>query len=171
MKRIIALMMTLIMCLSMVACGGTKSDDGHENQLADSPTGVKESANQPARPQAEEKESANQLAESQAKVKELENQLAEAEAKIEELEAQVNKVGDSTSQQQEEPVEKGDEFVKLNIGDTVTLDFVEFTVDSASWSDDIRPTDTSSVYSYKPDQENESYFWICGTMKNISGNA
>mgnify|MGYP002579753408 CR=1 FL=1 len=143
MKRIIALMMAVIMCLSMAACGGTNSDDGYESQLA----------------------------ESQAKVEELETKLAEAEAKIEELESQVNKVGDNTSQQQEDSVEKSDEFVKLNIGDTITLDFVEFTVDSTSWSDDIKPTDTSSVYSYMSDKEDESYFWICGTMKNISGNA
>lgn len=131
------------MCLSLVACGGTSSNDGLENQLA----------------------------ESQAKVNELETKLAEAEAKVAELEAKVNSIGDSTSQQQEELINKGDEFIQLNLGDAITLDFVEFTVDSASWSNDIKPTDTSSVYSYMSDKENESYFWMCGTMKNTSGNA
>lgn len=111
-----------------------------------------------------------QLVEYQARVKELEAQLAEAETKISELESEVNSIEDNTSQQQDTP-QNGNEFVVLNLGDSVTLDFVEFTVDSASWADVIKPTDTSSVYSYMSAKDNESYFWLSGTMKNTSGSA
>lgn len=135
--------MILVVCLSMVACGGTNSDDVLKSQLI----------------------------ESQSKVKELEGKLAEAEEKIAILEARLNSIGNSTSQQPNDPVNENDKFINLNIGDKITLDFVEFTVDSASWSDELKPTDTNGVYSYMPDEENESYFWLCGTMKNISGNA
>lgn len=143
MKKLILLCMAFVMGLSLVACGDANSNDGLEAKLA----------------------------ESQAKVTELETKLAEAEAKVAELEAKVNIVEDSTSQQQETPINEGEEFVRLNLGDAITLDFVEFTVDSSAWSDVIKPTDTSGVYSYKSDQEDESYFWLCGTMKNTSGDA
>lgn len=143
MKKIISLSIIACICLLMVACGGTVSNDNLQKQLE----------------------------ESLAKVDELETQLSDAKSKIAELEAKVNTVGDSTSKQQMETEQKDGEFVHLNLGDSVDLDFVQFTVENASWSDEIKPTDTSSVYSYMPDNENESYFWISGSMKNVSGES
>lgn len=59
---------------------------------------------------------------------------------------------------------------ELNIGDTIKLDFVEMGIDTYGVSDTILPTDTSSVYSYISDVENEKYFFIKGTIKNLSGS-
>lgn len=165
MKKVYIILIAITMSLFLVACGSSSTDS-------------------------------SLLAASQARVKELEGQLAEAEAKVSELEARINTIDDSSSQQedggaenaatnseskvnsindntskQDESVPAEDEFIQLNLGDCITLDFVDFTVDSASWSDTIKPTDTSGFYSYKPDNDNESYFWLCGTMKNTSGNA
>lgn len=58
---------------------------------------------------------------------------------------------------------------KINIGDTITLDFVEMSVLNTDWSSTIKPKDTSSVYSYMSDQDGETYFWISGNIKNTSG--
>lgn len=62
-------------------------------------------------------------------------------------------------------------FTRINIGDSITLDFVELTFDTASWSDTIMPTDTSGFYSYLSDIDGESYFWLRGTLKNTAGSA
>ena len=157
MKRTLALLLALGMSVSLAACSGTNPNSELETQLVES--------------QAKVKELEAQLSDSQTKVKELETQLSETEVKVAELESKVNSVGDSTSQQQEQPDNEGEKFVELNIGDSITLDFVDFTVEGASWSDVIKPTDTSGVYSYMPDKDDESYFWLYGRMKNTSGNA
>lgn len=59
---------------------------------------------------------------------------------------------------------------EIKFGETLPLDFVEMSVLNSSWSDTIKPTDTSFVYSSMADQDNESYFWISGNLKNISGD-
>lgn len=72
-------------------------------------------------------------------------------------------------------IEKGNEMAnaampnemdEINIGDTITLDFVEITIDSTGVADTILP---SRVYSYISDIENEQYFYVKGTIKNLSG--
>lgn len=103
-------------------------------------------------------------AELEAKVKQLEEENAQ-------LREQVNTVGDSTNKNINTNQQSNSGFKKLNLGSKETLDFLEMTCDSASWTDEIKPTDVSSVYSYKPDNDGESYFWLSGTMKNISGSA
>lgn len=60
-------------------------------------------------------------------------------------------------------------FQNVNIGENISLDFVEMTFDKVSSSQELKPTDTSGVYSYFKDKENEQYFYLSGTMKNIGG--
>ena len=62
-------------------------------------------------------------------------------------------------------------FTNLNFGDQIKLDFVEMTITGASTSQELYPTDTSGVYSYYADKENETYFYIYGEIKNIGGNS
>lgn len=59
----------------------------------------------------------------------------------------------------------------IKIGDTISLDFVEMSFDETGVADTILPVDTSGVYSYIGDKENEKYFYLTGTLKNTSGNA
>ncbi len=108
---------------------------------------------------------------SDEEVERLEKKLEKAEAKIEELQAQLNAATDTTKKPGGSLFDKGGNAKKLNLGDSVKLEFVEFTLQSASWSDTIKPTVTDSFYSYKADEENESYFWLCGTLKNIAGES
>ena len=48
---------------------------------------------------------------------------------------------------------------------------MEITIDEVNSSDTILPTDTSKGYSYKADVEKEKYFYISGTLKNLSGDS
>jgi hypothetical protein len=83
------------------------------------------------------------------------------------LKEQINKVVDTTT----EPTQEDDivDFISHNLGDSFSLDFVDITIDEAAWHDALYPSDTSSVYSYVSDEENHSFFALCGTMKNTSG--
>lgn len=149
MKRAVSFVLAALLCVALCACGST----GGQNQ---GDSGALEA----------------KIAEYETKISELETQLAEAEQKVAQLESQINTVSDNPSVIPEETPDSGsDGFVKLNLGDSVDLDFLEMTVGSASWSDELKPTDTSGVYSYMSDVENETYFWLTGTMKNISGNS
>lgn len=58
----------------------------------------------------------------------------------------------------------------INIGDKIELDFVEIEIEEYGTSDTITPTDTSRGYSYIADVEKEKYYYITGTLKNLSGN-
>ena len=111
-----------------------------------------------------------QIAQLQEQIAQLTQANQELTEENDQLRQQLNTIGDQTAPAPE-PDEGPAGFTELFLGSQVTLDFVDMTVDSASWSDEIKPTDTSSVYSYKADQEGESYFWLCGTMKNTSGAA
>lgn len=91
-------------------------------------------------------------------------------AQIIKLETQLNKVSDKTTPDSDE-VSVSPDFAEVTLGSRHQLDFAEMIFDSAGWSDDIKPTDTSGVYSYYSDEKDESYFWLCGTLKNISGNS
>ena len=58
---------------------------------------------------------------------------------------------------------------EVKIADTISLEFVEMTLESLNISDKILPEDTDSGYLYISDVENEQYFCIAGTLKNLSG--
>ncbi|MEE3481232.1 MAG: DUF4352 domain-containing protein [Lachnospiraceae bacterium] len=77
-----------------------------------------------------------------------------------------NKVTDSNQTTDNQSTESELDYQTVNLGDTITTDFVEITVDSASTSKDILPTDTSSVYSHYPAEDGSTYFFLKGTIKN-----
>lgn len=60
-------------------------------------------------------------------------------------------------------------FQNVNLGTQITLDFLEMTFDTVSYAQELKPTDTSRVYSYIADKENEQYFYLSGSIKNIGG--
>lgn len=59
----------------------------------------------------------------------------------------------------------------LNVNETVTIgDVMELTLESAEWTEEIDPSNTSaSYYSSKDDQEGEKYFVVRGKVKNLAG--
>lgn len=57
------------------------------------------------------------------------------------------------------------------LGDTISLNFVEISLEEAGVSDTILPVDTSRGYSYISDNELEKYYYVTGVLKNLSGNA
>lgn len=60
----------------------------------------------------------------------------------------------------------------LTLGQTVTIaDVMEFTLTSWAWEDAILPSNTSGVYSYKGDNEDETYLVLRGTFTNLNGNS
>ena len=61
-------------------------------------------------------------------------------------------------------------YTELKLGDTINLDFVDMTIDGTGTADKLVPTDTSKGYSYIADVENEQYYYINGTIKNLSGS-
>lgn len=70
-----------------------------------------------------------------------------------------NKVADSI----------GAKAVKVNLGETIANDTLEIVIDTASTSQEIKPADTSRVYSYIGDKDGETYFFLTGNLKNIAG--
>lgn len=59
----------------------------------------------------------------------------------------------------------------VTLGDTVSLDFVEISLEETGVSDTILPVDTSRGYSYISDNELEKYYYVTGVLKNLSGSA
>lgn len=72
----------------------------------------------------------------------------------------------------EAPVETtAAEAESLGIGDTISEEFLEMTIDGAVVEQEIEPSNTSDGwYSYYSDQEDETYVVVYGTMKNLAGN-
>ena len=64
-----------------------------------------------------------------------------------------------------------DTVVSVALGDTISLEFVEISLDETGVSDEILPVDTSRGYSYISDNELEKYYYATGVLKNLSGNA
>ena len=83
----------------------------------------------------------------------------------------VNKVGDANRPASSEADKPDTQFAKVNFGDTITTDFTEMTIDTAETAQELLPSDTSGVYSYIPDQDGETYFYLLGTIKNTAGDS
>lgn len=85
---------------------------------------------------------------------------------INQVDSESNKVvegGDEMVDSQEDKVE----FTKVKYGDTISKDFVEMTIEKAATAQELKPTDTTGVYSYMADRDGETYFYLTGTIKNI----
>ncbi|MBE7018676.1 MAG: hypothetical protein E7413_02210 [Ruminococcaceae bacterium] len=59
----------------------------------------------------------------------------------------------------------------LNVNETVTIgDVMELTLESAAWTEEIEPSNTSaSYYSTIDDKEGEKFFVVRGKVKNLAG--
>ena len=96
------------------------------------------------------------------KIKQLEDRIAELEGML----AGRIPVGDSTNQEQTPGVKT------IELGQKVVIDDVlEFTIHSCAWEDKILPSNISGTYSYKADQEDETYLVLRGTLTNLNGNS
>lgn len=78
-----------------------------------------------------------------------------------------NSITNNTKEEEKEP-EKNEK--KLNLNQTVTIgDVMELTLESSEWVEEIKPSNTSGVYSYYENKDGEKYFVIKGKAKNIAG--
>ena len=59
------------------------------------------------------------------------------------------------------------EFLDVNTGDTISLDFVEITMGEAANG----PEMSEGYSSYIPSNESNQFFWVTATLMNTSGNA
>lgn len=58
----------------------------------------------------------------------------------------------------------------INLNQTVTIgNVMELTLEASEWLDEIKPSNTSGVYSYYEDKDGEKYFVVKGKIKNLSG--
>lgn len=80
-----------------------------------------------------------------------------------------NKVDSNSNSQSEAKQENKKIATTVNLGETVNLDFMEMLIESASYCEELKPTDTSSVYLYYEDESDKKYFYLQGTIKNIGG--
>ena len=116
-------------------------------------------------------------ASSNASTNEAESKASEASAEAEntvettQTESTVQNQMSETTAEEEVQEEQAIEFETVHFGDSIITDFVEMTVESMDTSQELKPTDTSSVYSYMSDQDGETYFYVTGTMKNTSGDS
>ncbi len=58
---------------------------------------------------------------------------------------------------------------EIQFGQKITTDFVEFTIETAGWSFDLVPSDTSGGYSYYKGTDGEMFYYLQGTIKNTHG--
>lgn len=138
-KKIIATLLTSCIALACIGCGDNKSENSNSSNSQQSTV-----IDQPTSTPTEQP-----------------------------TDAPINQVDDTATntidtEPTAAPTEEPLVYETINFGEMIALDFVEWTVDSAACTQEIFPTDTSSVYSYMPDQENEQYWYITGTIKNIS---
>lgn len=78
-----------------------------------------------------------------------------------------NTIKNNASDKEKDPekVEK-----KINLNQTVKIgDVMELTLESSEWLEEIKPSNTSGVYSYYENKEGEKYFVVRGKIKNIAG--
>ena len=93
--------------------------------------------------------------------------------KIEKLESQLEAYENGEADVTEKPSATlrpdKDGFFEVPFNQKVSLEFVEFTIEDSLCTEELTPADTSGVYSYMADNEDEKYFCIYGTLKNLSG--
>ncbi|MBO5047539.1 MAG: hypothetical protein J6D19_03910 [Clostridia bacterium] len=82
------------------------------------------------------------------------------------LQENLNKVEDTTIPPQT-TVEPTIDFTVVRYGDIIKTNFIEMSINKVSTAQELKPSDTSGAYSYYPDEENETYFFLTGNIKNI----
>ena len=75
---------------------------------------------------------------------------------------------DNTTTENQDDVPSQPKSIKLNeafdVGEIMSITFI-----SSEWCDEIKPSNTSSVYSYYQDVDGEKFFLIHGNIKNLAG--
>lgn len=62
--------------------------------------------------------------------------------------------------------------IEINLKEKIEIsNLLTFQIDSAEWTDEIYPSNTSGTYSYLSDSPDEKFFVLRGTIKNISGKS
>ena len=83
----------------------------------------------------------------------------------------VNTVTEETSKEETSSTNKKENtYAEFNLNETVSNDFMEFTIFEASTTDMITPSDTSSAYTYYETEDTKKFFYIDGEIKNISAD-
>ena len=63
-------------------------------------------------------------------------------------------------------------FESVNVGSRIKKDYIEMSFEQAGTADSILPSNpTELFYSTFPDEENKTYFYVTGTVKNTGANA
>lgn len=77
------------------------------------------------------------------------------------------------SDKTDDPDKKDDviEAKTITIGETITFDWAEFTLDSIEWVNDVLPSNTVKSYTYYKGIDGEIHLVIRGTWKNTSGES
>jgi cell division septum initiation protein DivIVA len=107
-----------------------------------------------------------------AELEAYEKKVAKLQKRIKELEEQLAATQSPEDSTDDIPQTDATGSSKIALGQTVTIpDVITFSVTSCTWEDQILPSNTSGVYSYKPDQEDETYLVFRGTFTNLNGNS
>lgn len=61
-------------------------------------------------------------------------------------------------------------YTEVGLSEQITLDFVEMTLDSANYSDEVKPENPDRFANTLEDVEGETYVYVCGNIKNVSGD-
>lgn len=181
MKRKLALCLCVaILSAYITACGSSATEEitseklGAEESTEEISSVVSENeSSEPVSEATSSEESSSKNEETSSEEKLSETEEISSKENIESLESELtNKINDNSDSNSSGSASSEElEFEAVNYGDKISLDFVEMSIDTASISEEIYPTDTSGVYSYKPDQDGEQYFYLSGTIKNTGGSA
>lgn len=143
MKKIISVAVMLILVFSLFACASnTKNNNSGASNAAKSSSAT-----------------SNNKIESQGK-ETVENEPNASNNKMD------SKENETTKSETKEPEVKSK---NISFNELISLDFVEITIEGAASADEIRPDNPKRVYSYKSDKDDETYVYLYGTIKNVSG--
>lgn len=115
--------------------------------------------------------------EQQSELDQLKEQVSLLEAEIERLKGLLNAAGinyeitNNTDETVESISSNDDGYTVITLGEQISLDFVEFTIDGWAQGEELIPENPTSYYRYFADTEGQSYFYVWGTLKNTSGNS
>ena len=161
MKRITALALALVLLLGLCACGNKQPQASSQPPVNEPGAGTSQTSAIPDDVQNTEDDQSS-------------------EAPVDEQNTNENKMDTPTSneidtsdepEEPEESEEPESEITEVNFSEQITTDFVEIVIDGASSGDEIRPDNPESVYRYMPDQDDEKYVYLYGTIKNVGGES
>lgn len=111
----------------------------------------------------------NELAKLQDQIDNLEAEIARLKKLLDEAGIRYDDSSEPSTETSE--IDEQDGFTTVELGELVSLDFTEFTIDGWGQGEELYPDNPTGYYHYMPDKENQSYFYAWGTLKNSSGNS